>query len=173
MRLLGFTAVIFSIMAFALGLPAAADEAKAIKIGYINLGRALDEYEKTKKSEATLEKKLDKKEKEREKLVEEIKELKDEITLMSDKGRREKQDIIDEKIKNLQEFDKGARNELQDERDEVLRDILGEINNVISEYGKKNGYTAILNDRVLVYGDETIDITQEIIDILNKDRKKD
>jgi outer membrane protein len=144
--------------------------AEEVKIGYINLGKTLDEYEKTKESEKSLEKKLGKKEKEREKLVSEIKGLKEEMVLLSDKGKKEKQDTIDEKIVSLQEFDKELRSELQQERDEVLRDILREIDKVIQDYGQKHGYTAILNDRVIVYGNETIDITQDIIDILNKKR---
>lgn len=142
--------------------------AEETKIGYINLGRILDRYEKTEKSEKSLEKKLDQKQQEREKLVDEIKKLKDEIVLLSAKGKQEKQSAIDEKIKNLQEFDRELRNELQQERDEALRDILREIDRVIQDFGRNNGYTVILNDRVLVYGDETIEITQDIIDILNK-----
>ena len=146
--------------------------AEGIKIGYINLGKTFDEYEKTKQSDKSLEKKGDKKEKARQKLVDEIKELKEEMVLLSDKGKEEKQTIIDEKIRNLQEFDKETRDELRQDRDEMVRDILREIDKIIQDYGKKNGYTVILNDRMLVYGNETIDITQDIIDILNKNYKK-
>ena len=142
--------------------------AEEVKIAYINLGKTFDEYEKTRNYEKSLGDKGDKKEKDRQKLVDEIKKLKDEIVLLSDKGKKEKQEDIDEKIKELQEFDKETRDELRQERDEMVRDILREIDDVIQDYGKKNGYTAILNDRILVYGDEAIDITQDIIDILNK-----
>ena len=170
MRKLKTAAGVFILLVFVLNhSPIHAEEAK---IGYINLGKTLDEYEKTKESEKSLEKKLNKKEKEREKLVDEIRELKDEIVLLSDKGKKEKQPVIDEKIRDLQEFDKELRDNLQQERDEVLRDILREIDKVIGDYGKKQGYTAILNDRVLVYGDEDIDITRDIIEILNKNYKK-
>jgi len=155
--------LIFSIFTLSC-LFAGAEEAK---IGYINLGKTLDEYKKTGDSEKSLEKKLDKKEKEREKMVSDIKDLKDEIALLSDKGKEEKQSVIDEKIKALQEFDKELRDDLQQERDEMLRDILREIDKVIQDYGKKHGYAVILNDRVIVYGNEAIDITQDIIDILN------
>ncbi len=170
MRLFRFTIalLIFSIFTFGCVLA----DAGETKIGYINLGKTLDEYEKTKESEKTLEKKLDKKEKERQKLVDEIRNLKDEIALLSNKGKQEKQPIIDEKIKDLQEFDNVLRNELREERDEALRNILTEIDKVIRDYGKKHGYTAILNDRVLVYGEESLDITQDITDLLNKKYKK-
>lgn len=159
-------ALIFAVTLFVLNcLTASAGE---VKIGYVNLGKAFDEYERTKESDASLGKKGELKEKEREKMVEEIKTLKDEMVLLSDKGKKEKEELIDEKIKNLQEFDRVARDELKQERDEMVREILSEIDKVIQGYGKKNGYTVILNNRVLVYGDETIDITREIIEILNK-----
>lgn len=144
--------------------------AEEIKIGYINLAKTFDEYEKTKQYDKSLEKKGDKQEKTRQKLVDEIKKLKDEMVLLSDKGKEEKQTIIDEKIKKLQEFDKETRDELRRERDDMVRDILREIDKVIQDYGKKKGYTVILNDRMLVYGNEAIDITGDIIDILNKKR---
>ncbi len=168
MRMAKLFIAFFVVLIFTLSHAVAS--AEEVKIGYINLGKTLDEYERTKESEKSLEKKLDKKEKERKKLVNEIKKLKDEIVLLSKKGKKEKEDIIDEKIKNLQDFDKELRSELQQERDEALRDILREINKIIRDYGEKHGYTAILNDRVIVYGNEAIDITQDIIDILNKRR---
>ena len=141
------------------------------KIGYVNLSKAFDEYEETKQSDKSLEKKSEKDEKKRKKLADEIRKLKDEMVLLSDKAKEKQQAAIDEKIMSLQQFVKDARDELKKERDEMLRDILVEIDKVIQDYGKKNGYTVILNDRSLVYGEKTIDITQDIIDILNKKKR--
>ena len=145
--------------------------AEELKIGYINLGKTFDEYEQTQKYDKSLEKKGDSKKKERQKLVDEIRDLKDEMVLLSDSSKKEKQAVLDEKIKELQEFDEETRGELRQDRDEMVRDVLREIDDVIQEYGEKNGYTVILNDRVLLYGNEAIDITQDIIDLLNKKKK--
>jgi Skp family chaperone for outer membrane proteins len=54
----------------------------------------------------------------------------------------------------------------------MVKDIVTEIDKVVQDYGKQNGYTVIMNDRVLVYGEETLDVTQDIIDILNKNKAK-
>jgi len=54
----------------------------------------------------------------------------------------------------------------------MVRDILKEMNTVIQKYGENNGYSIILNDRVLLYGGKTLDITDEIIKIMNKNYKK-
>ena len=75
-------------------------------------------------------------------------------------------------IKTLQEFDQDARSELTKERDDMVRDILKEMNDVIRGYGEKNGYAIILNDRVLLYGQKTMDLTDDIIKLLNDSYKK-
>lgn len=141
------------------------------KIGYINLGKTFDEYEKTQQYEKSLGEKSDKKEKEREKLVDDIKKLKDEMILLSEKGKVDKQEIVDDKIKELQDFDKETRDELKSERDDIVRNILREIDGVIQDFGKQNAFSVILNDRILVYGNKAIDITEKIIGILNSGKK--
>ena len=54
----------------------------------------------------------------------------------------------------------------------MVKDILKEMSDVIKEYGQKNGYSIILNDRVLLYGDSGMDLTNEIIKILNEKYNK-
>lgn len=142
------------------------------KIGYINLSKVFDEYNKTKDQDKILEEKGKTKEAERDKIVAEIKKMKDEMELLSDNAKQKKQDQIDEKLKKLQEFDTTTRTDLRKQRDEMVRDILKEIDKVIQEHGKKEGFTLILNDRALLYGREQLDITGEVLGILNSSYKK-
>jgi outer membrane protein len=142
------------------------------KIGFVDLSRAFDEYEKTKDFDKELEKKGDVKQGEREKLVKEIRDMREEIELLNAKAREDKEKDIEAKIKSLQDFDQDAKTALTKERDDMVRDILKEMNAVIQEYGKSNGYSIILNDRVLLYGNETEDLTDEVIKILNEGYKK-
>ncbi|MBU2258780.1 MAG: OmpH family outer membrane protein, partial [Candidatus Omnitrophica bacterium] len=39
------------------------------------------------------------------------------------------------------------------------------------QYSEKEGYTLVFNDRVLIYQSKNLDITDEVIKILNKDKK--
>lgn len=142
------------------------------KIGYVDLSRSFDEYQKTKDFDRDLEKKGDVKQEQREKLVKEIRKMRDEIELMNEKARTKKEQDIESKIKSLQEFDQDAKTTLTKERDDMVRDILREINDVIQEHGEKNGFSIIVNDRVLLYGDQSGDLTDEIIKILNDNYKK-
>jgi outer membrane protein len=142
------------------------------KIGFVDLSRAFDEYNKTKDFDKELEKKGDIKQVDREKLVKEIRNMRDEMELMNEKARETKEKDIEAKIKTLQEFDQDTKTVLTKERDDMVKDILKEMNSVIQEYGKNQGYSIILNDRVLLYGDPAEDLTDKIIKILNDSYKK-
>ena len=142
------------------------------KIGLVDLSKAFDEYQKTKDFDKALEGKGDIKQQDREKLVKEIREMRDELELLNESARAKKEKDIEAKIRSLQEFDQDTKAELTKERDDMVRDILKEMSDVIQSYGKTQGYSIILNDRVLLYGDKSLDLTDEIIKILNDSYKK-
>ena len=137
------------------------------KIGYVDLARVFDEYQKTKQFDKSLEAKGASKQTDRDKMVAEIKKLRDEAELLSAKAKDDKQAGIDEKIKALQEYDRTTRDGLRRERDGMVRDILKEIETVIQSFGKNEGYSYIFNDRVLVYKGEGGDLTNQVIKVLN------
>lgn len=139
----------------------------AEKIAYMDLAKVFDEYNKTKEFDKQLENKGNAKQTERDKLVAEIKKLKDEMDLMSEKGKGAKQTAIDEKIKKLQDFDKETKDSLRKERDDMVRQILKEIKDVVEEFGKKEGYVLILDNRAILYGTQGDDLTDTILKTLN------
>src|SRR3989338_2310766 len=141
--------------------------ADAAKIGYVDLARVFDEYQKTKEFDKSRETKGASKQSERDKMVAEIKKLRDEAELSSAKAKDDKQVVIDEKIKALQEYDRVTRDGLRRERDGMVKDILKEIETVIQDFGKTQGYAFIFNDRVLVYKSEGSDLTPQVVKALN------
>ena len=142
--------------------------AKEYKIGYVDLAKVFDEYKKTKDSEKNLESKGKAKEAERANMIEELRKLKDEQALLSDKAKAEKQVILDNKIKILQDFDRKTRDELVKERNDMLALILKDIEKVVADYSKSNGYDFIMNSRMLLYGGTEYDLTNEVLSRLNK-----
>ena len=144
----------------------------ADKIGYVDLARVFDEYQKTKEFDKSLETKGASKQAERDKMVADVKKLRDEAELLSAKAKDDKQVVIDEKIKGLQDFDRTTRDALRKERDGMVRDILKEIEVVIQDFGKAQGYGYIFNDRVLVYKSEQNDLTSQVIKVLNDNYAK-
>jgi outer membrane protein len=137
------------------------------KIGYVDLARVFDEYQKTKDFDKSLESKGASKTTEREKLVNEVKKLRDEAEVLSPKAKEEKQVVIDEKIKALQDFDRTTRDALRKDRDAMVQGIVKEIEAVIQDFGKSQGYSYIFNDRVLIYKGEGGDLTPQVVKALN------
>ncbi len=159
----------FALFLFAGGMIASVPVCQAadMKMGYVDLAKVFDEYQKTKDFDKTLEGKGNDKQADRDKMVAEIKKMRDEAELLSAKAKDEKQAAIDDKIKALQEFDRSTRDALRKERDAMVQDILKEIETVIQTYGKNQGYSFIFNDRVLVYKGEGSDVTAQVIKALN------
>ncbi|MFC1753024.1 OmpH family outer membrane protein [Thermoproteota archaeon] len=79
---------------------------------------------------------------------------------------------VDSKTRELQDYQRGAEMELMKDRDERLKEILKDIQDVIAVIAKKEGYDYILNDRVLLYKNESMDISEQILKQLNDNLKK-
>lgn len=160
--------VVLSIAAlFVIGLLCGNAAAKEYKIGYVDLAKVSDEYAKTKAYEKSFESQVKGKDAERQKHVDEIRKLKDEQTLLSDKAKAEKQTVIDDKIKKLQDFDKSVRDELVKQRNQMLGEIQKDIDGIISVYAKEAGYDIVMIKQTVLYGGSDLDLTSEVIKRLN------
>jgi len=138
-----------------------------LKIGYVDVEKVFNDYKKTQQNDAVLKEKGQNKAKERASLVADIKKQKEELDLLSDSGKLEKQSIIDEKIKALKRFDDAAKVSLRNERDAALKDIFNDIKTAIERYGKENGFEYIFNDKALLFKNESTDLTAAITEKLN------
>jgi Skp family chaperone for outer membrane proteins len=141
--------------------------AKEYRIGYVDLAKVSDEYSKTKEFEKSFEVQVKGKDAERQKFVDEIRKMKDEQALLSEKAKAEKQGAIDDKIKNLQEFDRKSRDELIKQRNQMLGEIQKDIDTVISAYAKEAGYDVVLIKQTVLYGASDLDITAEVVKRIN------
>ena len=70
-----------------------AEAADDTKIGYVDVANVFDSYDKTKDKDAALSEKSEKKQKERDRIVEKIRNSKNELELLSDKESRKKQAV--------------------------------------------------------------------------------
>jgi len=142
------------------------------KFAYVDLTRLFSEYGKTKEYDKTLGDKQSFYDTERGKRVQEVKQFQDKMNLLSDKEKETKKTELEDKIKTLQEFDRQKQTDLRKEQDDKMKDILKDIEDAVKQYAEKEGYTFVFNDRVLVYQTKSLDITDKVIDILNKGYKK-
>lgn len=147
--------------------PCPAVGAEELKIGYVNLGKVFDGYDRTKAMDATLEKKGKAKEGELEGRVNELKKLRQSLELLNDEARESKGREIEQKADDLQRFRTNTARDLQRERDKIAKELLQEIQQGINEYAKANGFSLILDSRSIFYGQTTYDVTDEILKALN------
>ena len=161
----GLMGVVFVLTIF-MGLSYAAD-----KFAYIDLSRTFSEYGKTKDFDKALTDKESSYTTERDAKVEEVKKLQDKLSLLSEKEKEAKKNEIETKTKNLQDYDRQKQTDLRKEQDEKMKELLKDIEGAVKTYAEKEGITLVFNDRVLVYQTKSLEITDKIIEILNKGYK--
>ncbi len=142
------------------------------KIGFLDLSKTFDSYGRTKDYDSVLEGEHKAYEAERDAKIEKLKEAQGKLALLKEEERGKVQDKIEQMQLDLQDYDQGQRTDLTKKRDEKLREILLEIEKVVSDFAKKEKYDVILNDRVLIYGNESLDVTDQILEILNENYNK-
>ncbi|MBI4373222.1 MAG: OmpH family outer membrane protein [Candidatus Omnitrophica bacterium] len=142
------------------------------KIATVDIGKIFDEYEKTKKHDQEFQTEGRLKQEERDAIVHEIRRLRDEQALLSEDAKRDKQGAIDTKMKELDSFDEEVRKTLGEKRNQAVREVFQDIENVMTQYGERKGYDLIFNDRALLYKSKEFDVTNDILTELNNNYKK-
>lgn len=146
--------------------------AAADKFAYVDLSRIFSEYGKTKEYDKVLADKEQAYNSERTKKINDIKQFQDKINLLSDKEKEAKKGDLENKIKNLQEFDRQQQTDLRKDQGDKMKELLKDIENAVKQYAEKEGYTMVFNDRVLIYQAKDMDITDKVVAILSKSYKK-
>lgn len=148
-----------------------------LKLGYIDMQRALNGSEAGKEAKEQLAARVKKYQDEINLKQEDLKKLKDELEkqgmLLSDSARAAKEKDYQNKLKDFQRFTKDAQDELQGKDEEFTRKILEGMEKIIQEYGRKNGYTFIfVRNESMLFVDDKADLTEEVLKLFNANRKK-
>ena len=138
-----------------------------LKIGYVDVGKVFDNYERTKALDAELEKKGKQKDTELQGRVNELKKLREGLELLNDQAREAKGREIEQRADDLQRFRTNTARDLRRERDKMAKEILSEIQRKIEEYAKANGFSLLLDERSLLYGQSAYDVTDDVLKMLN------
>lgn len=169
MKKFGLTVLLGAVFSFIvlLGAVQAAD-----KMAFVDLSRIFAEYNKTKDYDKVLGDKETTYNSEREKKIEDVKKFQEKMNLLSEKQKEKKKKELESKIKDLQDYDRQKTMDLRKDQDEKMKEILKDIEEAVRKYAEKEGCSLVFNDRVLIYQSKSLDITSDIIKILNKDYRK-
>lgn len=140
-----------------------------IKIGFVDLQKALVSIEEGKKAKAKLEKIVKDKQKEFDRMQEEIKSLKEELeekaSIMKDELKRQKLQDYQKKLFELQEYYLNNQKEIMAKEAELTKPIFDKMQKIIKEIAEKEGWTFILERAAVIYGKDANDITGTLIKI--------
>ena len=154
----------------------AAHAAEEIKIGVVDMQKALQSVEAGKKAKSQLEKEFNSRKKDLQTEEAAIKKMGDEFRkqslVMSDEARSKKQNEIQERIMKFQELTAKSQSEIQQKERELTEPIITKLRSLISEVAKKKNMTVVLekNDNTVLYSLEKDDLTTEVVDLYNKNK---
>lgn len=147
-----------------------------LKLGYVDVQKVLNQSDAGKNAKEQLAAKVKKYQDEINVKQDELKKLKEDIekqgVLLSESARAAKEKDYQQRLKEFQRFTKDAQDELQGKDEEFTRKILEDIEKVVQEYGRKNGFTFLfVKNETMVYTDEKADQTDAILKVLNERKK--
>jgi outer membrane protein len=127
--------------------------------------------EQLEKDKAEKQKEIEARRTEAEKLREELAKR---GALLSQDARREKQDSLERKIRDLRRLADDFQKELEKKEQGLLQQAIQEITGVIERFGKQRGYLIIFERRGagVIYGASEADMTDEIIKAYDQESAK-
>jgi outer membrane protein len=146
--------------------------AAEIKVGYVNIAKIFDGYEKTKQYDARLTQVGRQKEQEMEKRVADLEQMRKQLEVLAPDVRESKARELEARADELKRFRTNTMRDLKGERDKMAGEILKEIEAVVQKYAADNGFDLMLDDRSIVFSKPTYDVSDAILNFLNSQYKK-
>jgi outer membrane protein len=156
------------ISAALLALAAGAARAE-VKLGVVDLQRALNEVDEGKAAKAVLKHDFDEKQKQIDAKKVEFEKMKAEFdkqsVVMADQAKREKATELDRKALELQQLFMALQKDLSEREREVTRGIFEKMAAIVREIAEADGFTMVLErtDAGIVYFPVSLDLTNELI----------
>ncbi len=151
-----------------------------MKTGFIDNSKLINDYQKKKDVEATFKTRIEAFDKKVESIGQEFQieaqAFQEKAATMAQKDAQEQYQILGQKQQRLQQQFQAEEQMIQKESQTEIDTLIKEVRAFVKEYGKKNGFTYILGSNEagsVIYGEESKDLTAEILAELNKSYKKD
>jgi outer membrane protein len=151
--------------------------ASEIKIGTVDMQKALQSVEAGKRAKAQLEKDFNAKKKELQTEESAIKKMSEAFRkqegVMSDPAKAKKQAELQERIMKFQELTGRSQAEIQQKERDLTQPIIVKLRGIIAEAAKKGSYTVVLekNENNVLYSLEKDDMTTEVVATFDKQDK--
>lgn len=160
-------AVLVSLM---VGFSAAAE----VKIGYVDLQKAIQETSAGKKAKAELEKDFNKRKKDLEKMEADLKKMGEDLEkkamVLSDDIRGKKQAEFQQEMMKYREAVSKNQLEIQKKERDLTLPIIKKLREVIEDIAKKDGYTMVLEkaEQSVLWAKQEADLTDDVVKAFEK-----
>ncbi len=153
-------------------------QAAELKIGYVNMNRALNECDQAKEARKTLENMIKTNEALLTKKLDEINKLEEEtikqVSILTPEALREKQFQIKKLKREYRRMKEDSDFETQNKQEELTREIASDLKILVKKIAEKENYSAIFEAAEgsgLLYMPKKLDLTDTVIKMYNETSK--
>jgi len=148
-----------------------AANAAELKVGVVDVFKALNESEQGKKAKVELESLIKSKQtvlEDRGKTLEKLKaDIEKQSALISADARKAKQDDFERQMRDYQRIASDSQAEVKKKENDLTGEILKELREIILKVSKDGNYTLVLEKAQALYALDSIDITDSVIKAYN------
>lgn len=152
-------------------------KAADLKIGYIDLQKAIQETSAGKKAKKELEKEFNSKKEELTKREANIKKMQEDFekkkSVLADEAKQAKASELQGEMMKYRDLLGQSQLNIQKKEQELTKPILDKLQEVIDKVAKEGGYTMILekSEQSVIWAKKDIDLTDEIVKAFEKTGK--
>ncbi|WP_340064263.1 OmpH family outer membrane protein [Ascidiimonas aurantiaca] len=168
LALLAFAASIFSFFWFQ----------SATELVYVDVNKLLEGYKRTKVERDAFNAKAALMKANTDSLMtgwqKELQAYEKEQASYTEKERALKQELLANKQQQINNYQQAMQRQLREEDQKMTQTVINDINDYVKEYGKEKGYKIIFGaggNGSIMYADDATDLTEEVLDGLNKQYK--
>lgn len=141
--------------------------AEEVKLGYVDLQRALNETEEGRKAKAGLKKIFDQKQKELDEQQEELKKAVDDLqkkrSILAPDTLRAKESELQERMQKVQQTYLRHQQDLAQKEQEATGKIFERMQRIIQKMAVAENFTMVVDAKVLVFAKPHLDLTNDLI----------
>jgi outer membrane protein len=142
--------------------------AKEMKVGYVDVFKVFQDYKKTQDYEKDLDSKKNREEARLKDKETNIKKMQEGLDVLKDDQKEKARDKINQDALALDKELREVSANLQKERETRMKELVTDVDNIVGEYAKKNGFDLIMNKTAVLYGAQAMDVTADILSIANQ-----
>src|SRR5467141_3688678 len=148
------------LLVFAVAVAARSAYAQAMKIGYVDVQRAVQEVEEGKAARSRLQAELQQK---RSDLEKKKTDYDKQAPVLSDEAKRQRQEQLQKAFVEAQNAAGQMQEELSGKEQEAMQTISKRLLQVVAEVSDRENFTFVLDKAALLYAPAASDVTNEVV----------